>query len=200
MNSGISKIESGCYINESTGERFNETFKKSNVKIDELMVEFKPNSKFTKIFMMVKPNFSKIVYDGYFMRLIRLLEAHTNILILKKRDRYVIGTADRLAEVIGVSSNSFRKFLTEAKILGVILGASTTSGYGYVVNPAYACNGRSIGTFLYRIFEKDENFIDSLTLNQIKSYNVITKHNYMKNIKHNFPEIYKRLTDGSVER
>lgn len=168
----------------------------SNLK-DPNIITFKPNSTFTKVFCAIQPNFSKMVYAGYFFNLIRAVQTSSNLLVVRKQGsngvRISVGHAEDLAEFIGVSLNSFRKFLTEAKKLGAIIGVTTTDGYGYIVNPAYAYNGEGIDIMLYMIFVKNEAFVNSLTITQITDYNNVTNTNYMENIRHNFPLIATKI-------
>ena len=187
MNMKVSKTyydDDGCVVRESQYVRN----PGSNI------IEFKPSSSFCKVFVNSMPSFSKETYYSYFFKLIHKMQRHSNIIITRTNGMVTTADIDNLCKYLDIKESAFRKFLTEAKKLRIIAGLMTTSGYGYVINPAYAYNGSGIDIMLFMIFEKDERFVDSLTKTQIAMFKTATGSNYMKNIEHNFPKIYNKLT------
>lgn len=194
MGKRFEKVNISYFEDKESGKRFNNNVKRKKISDNESqIIPYNSNSTFTKVFVNHMPKLSKIVYYGYFNKLLHRVEKYSNVLSVYKNNCITPASAEDLAKFIGVSINSFRKFLTEAKDLNVLVGTITTDGYGYTMNPAYAYNGKGIGVSLYLIFEKDRDFVSSLTINQINTYKQFTGRDYLKNIKFNFPDIYEKL-------
>ena len=116
------------------------------------------------ISLPILPNF-KIVHLGYFFKLIYNLQPMNNVIVKEvSKERYAIAKDMDMARIVGVSLNSFRKFLTVAKKEGVISGVETTQGYGYIVNPAYAfdLDGNGLYVEVYEIFKHNDKFQEML--------------------------------------
>ena len=162
-------------------------------RLNEFVIPFKPCSSFSKVFTGILPVYSVRVYLANFFILIHHIHKDSNIITKKKGDMMTVAHMSDLVKILGISEISVKRFLAESRKNNILVNVNTTSGHGFVINPAYAYNGSGISPYLYLVFEKDYNFINSLTVSQINMYNKRTSSNYYKNIKNNFIDIYNRL-------
>jgi len=174
-----------------TGEVLNTIeFEKDIVEKKEYIV-YKKHHSFAKTFSYMIPEYSTNMYLGYFFRLIHRLEKYTNAIIVKKGDSIEIATRDNIIEYLSISEGTFKKFIAESRKIGAIASTRVSSIVGYFINPAFAYNGSGISETLFRMFERDANFISSLTRESISDFKDKTGSDFMEFIKINFPAIYE---------
>jgi len=176
---------------DKTGEVFNTIEFEKEVKEKRECILYKKHHSFAKVFSYMSPEYSTNMYLGYFFKLIHRLEKHTNAVIAKRNDLIEIATREDIKEYLDVSEMTFKRFMAESRKIGSIAGVRVASSVGYFINPAYAYNGAGISSALFRMFERDINFISSLTSESIADFKDKTGHDFMKVIKNNFPTIYK---------
>lgn len=89
----------------------------------------------------------------------RMLDAHTegvlSIVVRTMDDNNMVADVDKLAGRFGVTQRRVYQLLANLKDQGAI---AKIDG-GYVVNPAIAFAGRYLSTTLYKLFEKDLQFL-----------------------------------------
>ena len=183
-------IKTTVYDNK-TGEVLDTVEFEKDVKEQEKFIVYKKHHSFAKTFSYMIPEYSTNMYLGYFFRLIHRLEKYTNAIINKKGDIISIATRDNIIEYLNISEGTFKKFIAESRKIGAISSSRVSSVVGYFINPAYAYNGQGISEALFRMFERDANFISSLTRESIADFKAKTGNDFMEVIKNNFPTIYE---------
>jgi len=130
-------------------------------------LEMKSRDKFVKVYKKrFNPNYSCNPFHLYFTHLFPYLRQDSNVLAIydEGQKRYVNMDKKSMAIVLKISVGHCGRFITES----VKLKTMMRSELGFVINPAYAYNGRFINLTLYDLFKTSEVFIRSLTISDME--------------------------------
>lgn len=111
--------------------------------------------KFTKVYQLAEPTFSKSIYATYWIRVERSLEQDTGM-IVNRNTRKAIEPITKISEWIKMlkcsQANAYRfiKECTDKQYLGVW---SLKPNIYWIANPEYAWNGNMIPTTIWALFK-----------------------------------------------
>lgn len=144
--------------------------KAEHPEFGELEVGFKRNDRFTKVYHLEDPRFTKDSYYKYWYKLCCCLDKNTNIICSRNPSLHRVTTCKEIEELCEGSVATINKFLKECKEKGLIARFEHKGKKYFVLNPNSVLNGSSPPViFLNCLFAK--NIDETLDVDNVDAGN-----------------------------
>lgn len=114
-------------------------------------VELRDKRKFSKVFQLSDPEFSRGTYYQYWFRLILHLSKNTNV-IFSRNPIKVCDSKDELTKLVDGSRATFYRFYSEASSKRCIAEFVLNNERFFIINPLFGLNGYRMPKILVALF------------------------------------------------